>query len=209
MSLINLLRKLAWRLLGVDYQHMLYLVDKVYFKEDKYSRKGIKSYDHNAVVWRWSDGPVTVGKYTQIADGVRFIADNGEHLIGCVTSYPFLTTDLTKSHANKKGIKVGNDVWIGQSSIILPGVTIGDGATVGAGSVVTKDVPPYCVIAGVPAKVISEKCSEEEKIKMIELAWWDWPKEKIKAVSQDFAMSIPEFLDKYYNGRGIDNSTGI
>lgn len=197
MSLKDKIRHYIWRFLGVDYRHILYVVDYVYFKEDKNCTKGHRSYDHNAKVFRWTDARVTIGRYSSLADNVRFIIDSGDHLTGRVSSYPFVGNRKYNPNLGQ-GIEIGNDVWIGQSAIILSGVKIGDGATVAAGSVVTRDVPPYTFAAGVPAKVIYEKCTQEEKAKMLELAWWNWDDEKVDGAKDDFALTIPEFLDKYY-----------
>ena len=77
---------------------------------------------------------------------------------------------------------MGNDVWIGYEAVILAGVTIGDGAVVGARAVVTKDVPPYTIVGGVPARPIRKRCSEETIARLSALRWWDWPPERIAAV---------------------------
>ena len=82
---------------------------------------------------------------------------------------------------NRGDIVVGSDVWIGYEAVILSGVTIGDGAIVGARAVVTKDVPPYTIVGGVPAKPIRKRFSEEDIAQLLELRWWDWPQEKIAA----------------------------
>lgn len=76
--------------------------------------------------------------------------------------------------------KIGNDVWIGCNVVIMPGVAVGDGAIVGAGSIVTKDVEPYAVVAGSPAKKLKMRFSSDEVAKLKELQWWDWPDEKIR-----------------------------
>ena len=82
---------------------------------------------------------------------------------------------------NKGDIVVGNDVWIGYEAVILAGVTIGDGAIIATRAVVTKDVPPYTIVGGVPAKPIRKRFSDEEIDQLLELKWWDWPPEKIAA----------------------------
>lgn len=96
-----------------------------------------------------------------------------------------------------KTTNIGNDTWLGHGAIILPGVQVGDGAIVAAGSVVTKNVSPYAIVAGVPAKVIKYRFSEEiiEKLKYIQ--WWDWPIEDIKIRLRDFQGNIEDFVKKY------------
>ena len=87
--------------------------------------------------------------------------------------------DITKTWDNKGDIVVGNDVWIGYEAVILAGVTIGDGAIIGARAVVTKDVPPYTIVGGVPAKQIRKRFNEETIDILLKLKWWDWSKERI------------------------------
>ena len=87
--------------------------------------------------------------------------------------------NVADSWDNKGDIVVGNDVWIGYEAVILSGVTIGDGAVIGARAVVTKDVPPYTIVGGVPAKPIKKRFSDESIKKLQSIRWWDWSKEKI------------------------------
>ena len=88
--------------------------------------------------------------------------------------------DVASAWDNKGDIVIGNDVWIGYEATILSGVTIGDGAIIGAKAVVTKDVPPYSVVGGVPAKKIKQRFDAETIQKLQQLKWWDWPDEKIR-----------------------------
>ena len=87
--------------------------------------------------------------------------------------------DITKAWDNKGDIIVENDVWIGYEAVILAGVTIGDGAIIGARAVVTKDVPPYTIVGGVPAKQIRKRFNEETIDTLLKFKWWDWSKERI------------------------------
>lgn len=194
MNIVGHIRTLLWRLLGVDYGHILKVIDNVYLDEDKYTNIGKHTYNNNALVFRWCDAPIIIGKYCSIANGVRFIVDNGLHMIKRVTSYP-----LKSNYNNTKsdGIIIGNDVWIGQNVIILPNVRIGDGVTIAAGAVVNKDIPDYCIVGGVPAKVIYHKCSDEQKGIMKKIAWWDWDEEKINKLNIDFQLSISDFILKH------------
>ena len=88
--------------------------------------------------------------------------------------------DVAKGWDNKGDIVIGNDVWIGYNAIILSGVKIGDGAIVATGAVVTKDVKPYEIVGGIPAKVIRKRFSDEVIIKLQKMKWWNWPVDKIK-----------------------------
>lgn len=187
------LRYFLWRLLGVDYTHVLKVIDKVYLKEDKNVLIGFKSYDNDAVVYRWTDEQISIGKYCSISYDVKFVVDDGKHQYNTISSYPFKSNQISE----KRGIEIGNDVWIGLGCTILYGVKIGDGVTIAAGSVVTKDVEPYTVVGGVPAKLIKEKCSRDEAQKMQEIAWWDWSEEIVESRVADFKLSFSDFINKY------------
>lgn len=190
--MISKLCRFLWRVLGIDYNHMIRVVDMPYLKSDNFTTKGEGTYDNNALVYRWSDAPLVIGRYCAISYGVKFIMDDGKHYTECVSSYPFKNRTPQKG-----GITIGNDVWIGMNVIILNGVTIGNGVTVAAGAVVTTDVPDYCVVGGVPAKVIKHKCTEEEKSVMNEISWWNWSKDSIDANQADFNLSISDFINKH------------
>ena len=126
---------------------------------------------------------------------MKFIIDDSRHTYNVVSNYPFKTNLV----GNKAGIEIGNDVWIGLGVTILNGVKIGDGATIAAGSIVVSDVPPYAVVAGVPAMVVKRKCSEEEAELMSKIAWWNWEDSIIEERLSDFKLDIPVFIRKYGN----------
>ena len=193
MSLKEKIRFCLWRILGIDYHHILRVVDHVFIKEDAYTDIGRHSINNHAMVYRWSDAPLRIGKYSGISYNVRFIMDDGKHKVDGVTWYPFKKHKVGKD----EGITIGNDVWIGMNCTILYGVKIGNGVTVAAGAVVTRDVPDYCVVGGVPAKILKRKCTEEEAAQMNKIAWWDWDDDKVKRCYEDFKLPIPEFIKKH------------
>ena len=95
---------------------------------------------------------------------------------------------------------IGHDVWLGHGAIVLPGYNIGDGAAVGAGSVVTKDIPPYTIVAGQPAKTIRPRFKPETIAGMADLAWWDWEHDQLQVALDDFRTLAPDrFIEKYRN----------
>ena len=190
--MISKLRRFLWRVLGIDYNHMIRVVDMPYLKNDNFTTLGEGKYDNNALAYRWSDAPLVKGRYCAISYGVKFIMDDGKHYTECVSSYPFKNRTPQKG-----GITIGNDVWIGMNVIILNGVTIGNGVTVAAGAVVTTDVPDYCMVGGVPAKIIKHKCTEEEKSVMNEIFLWNWSKDSIEANQADFNLPISDFINKH------------
>lgn len=125
-----------------------------------------------------------IGKFCQIATGARFIMNAANHVMNAVSTYPFKL--FGKSWANaemnpvcKGDTVIGNDVWIGNSATFLQGVTIGDGAIIAASSVVTKNVEPYTIVGGNPAREIRKRFDPKTIEFLLHLRWWDWPIEKI------------------------------
>ena len=129
-----------------------------------------------------------MGKFCSIACGAKFLFTSANHTQKSLSTYPFPiffdewdldVEDITSAWDRKGDIIIGNDVWIGYEAVIMSGVTIGDGAIIGARSVVTKDIPPYTIVGGVPARQIRRRFSEETIAALLELKWWNWPREKI------------------------------
>lgn len=131
---------------------------------------------------------LVIGKFCSNACGARFLFNSANHTMDSLSTYPFPLffeewesdrKDVAASWDNKGDIIIGNDVWIGYEAVILAGVTIGDGAVIGTRALVTKDIPPYTIVGGVPARPIRKRFSEETISSLLEIKWWDWPKEKI------------------------------
>lgn len=145
--------------------------------------------DHN-VLYQYpiNHDRLIIGKFCSIACGVKFILNCANHSMTSLSTYTFPLffeewhldkKDIVQSWDNKGDIVIGNDVWIGYEAVILAGVTIGDGAIIGARAVVTKDVPPYTIVGGVPAKIIRKRFDEDTITTLLELKWWDWSKNRI------------------------------
>lgn len=128
-----------------------------------------------------------IGKFCAIARGVEFIMNGANHRMNSATTYPFnimgggweTFAPKLKDLPFKGDTVVGNDVWIGQHVTVLPGVHIGDGAIIGANSVVAKDIPPYCIAAGDPCRIIRKRFDDELIQYLLTLKWWDWDADKI------------------------------
>lgn len=158
-----------------------------YLSADKrYSQYEIGEYTYGApIVLSKQDGVVLkIGRFCAIAEGVK-IHLSGEHGMEWITTYPFdVLFDKAKKYngyAKSRGdVIIGHDVWIGSEAMILSGVTIGNGAVVGARSVVTKDVAPYAVVVGNPARQIRTRYDAETIAQLESIAWWNWPIEKIE-----------------------------
>ncbi len=129
-----------------------------------------------------------IGKFCSVACGVRFLFTSANHTLRSLSTYPFPLffdqwgldkRDVRDAWDHRGDIIVGNDVWIGYEAVVMSGVTIGDGAVIAARAVVTRDVPPYTIVGGVPAKPIRKRFSDDVVRKLERLRWWDWPEDKI------------------------------
>lgn len=143
-----------------------------------------------------------IGKFCSISEDVTILL-GGEHNTNWISTYPFNQmlneVNAQSGHPKSKGIvEIGNDVWIGNGATILSGVKIGNGAVIGARSLVAKDVLPYTIVAGNPAKFIRLRFTEEQINNLLKIKWWDWPVTKIKVeLPTIMSTNIDEFIDKY------------
>ena len=140
-----------------------------------------------------------IGKFCQIASGVRFIMNGANHAMGGISTYPFEVfgkswSNTISNDLNKGDTVIGNDVWIGNSVTIMPGVKIGHGAIIGTNTLVTKDVAPYTIVGGNPGKLIRNRFDQQTIDFLLELAWWDWPIERITKHVKDIASGNLETL---------------
>lgn len=141
---------------------------------------------HVTNFYPWSRDKLIIGKFCQIAGGVEFMMNDANHQMNAVSTFPFYTLEGWSMEAPppedmpfKGDTVIGNDVWIGQNAVILPGVHIGDGAIIGANSVVGSRVEPYTIAAGNPAKLIRKRFDDELTALLLEWKWWDKPAEEI------------------------------
>jgi acetyltransferase-like isoleucine patch superfamily enzyme len=159
-------------------------------EEPPYSALRVGRHSYGGHVLTFPGSPqfeVTVGAFCSIAPEVEFMASGGGHKPDWITTYPLrwglgISGSSFTGVSRRGGITVGNDVWIGWGATILPGVTIGDGAVVGARSVVTRDVRPYAVVAGNPARELRRRFSDEQVEQLLEIAWWTWPDEELAQI---------------------------
>jgi acetyltransferase-like isoleucine patch superfamily enzyme len=139
----------------------------------------------NPKIHSWGEGAsLEIGSFTSIASGVQLFL-GGEHRVDWVTTFPFnkLWSDAKEisGHPKTKGnIRIGNDVWIATEAIVMSGVTIGDGAVIGARTVITKDVPPYSIVVGNPGSVVKKRFDDSTIQKLLDIEWWNWNDSKIK-----------------------------
>lgn len=139
-------------------------------------------YDSSLKVRSWGEGSkLTIGSFCSIADNVEIFL-GGNHRYDFISTYPFKAkgwggNDNVYSNGD---VIIGSDVWIGSGAKIMSGIEIGDGAIIAAFSVVTKDIAPYSIVGGNPAKLIKKRFSDEKIKRMLEVCWWDWPDDLIK-----------------------------
>lgn len=130
-----------------------------------------------------------IGKFCSIACGTKFLFNCANHTLKSLSTYTFPLfyeewelekSNITTAWDNKGDIVIGSDVWIGYEAVIMAGVHIGDGAIIAARAVVTKDVPPYTIVGGTPARKIRKRFDAEVIQQLLKLKWWDWPTDKIR-----------------------------
>ncbi len=139
------------------------------------------------VLYNYGSERLVIGKFCAIATNVKFLMNGANHKLDGISTYPFpafgngweKAMDKLINLPSKGDTIIGNDVWIGYESLIMPGVKIGDGAVIAAKSVVVKDIPSYVVIGGNPARSINQRFSDSEIQMLLEIKWWDWEIEKI------------------------------
>lgn len=156
------------------------------------------------------DGAVwcaTIGKFANIAASVRINATNHPTWRPTLHHFTYRAADYFDGAENdhdffswrrENRVSIGHDVWIGHGATVLPGVTVGDGAVIGAGAVVSRDVAPYTIVGGVPAKLIRERFPKSVAERMQALAWWDWDHDRLFGALEDFRhMDAEQFIEKY------------
>jgi virginiamycin A acetyltransferase len=147
---------------------------------------------------------LVIGKFCMIASGVTFIMNGANHLTDAISTYPFAVFGKGWEHAmdgkaypNKGDTIIGNDVWIGYNASIMAGVTIGDGAIIATKSVVTKDVEPYTIVGGNPAREIKKRFPDDIIQRLLKIKWWDWNIEKITKNLQHLTNTNLDILEEH------------
>lgn len=171
---------------------------------------GIGTYGIPDVFEFGDDTILRVGSYTSIASGVRILL-GGEHRTDWLTTYPFPAMmkglEDIKDYAPSKGdVVIGSDCWICADAMILSGVTIGHGAIVAAGAVITRDVAPFAVVGGNPGKFIRWRFDEDIRQQLLSAAWWDWPMEEVKSVARMLSGADIDAFLRYIESRPGDRT---
>lgn len=149
----------------------------------------------------------SIGKFSNIASHVRINATNHPMWRATQHHFTYRAGDYFEDAENEDGffdwrrdhrIHIGHDTWIGHGAIIMPGVTIGNGAVVGSGSVVTKDVAPYAIVGGSPARLIRMRFDDKLVTRLHDLSWWEWSHSQLRERLDDFRnLQVDEFVEKY------------
>ena len=157
-------------------------------------------FERNNVLYHYpvNGDRLVIGKYCSIACGAKFLLNSANHTLRSLSTYPFPifyeawgtpVSEVSSAWDNRGDIVIGNDVWIGYEAVILSGVHIGDGAIIGARAVVTRDVEPYTIMGGVPARPIRKRYDEETIQRLLALRWWDFPPEQMPSISKSVVTS--------------------
>jgi virginiamycin A acetyltransferase len=149
-----------------------------------------------------------IGRYCAIATGATFVMNGGNHRIDGISTFPFPIFEAWRGKwagemdfPTRGDTRVGNDVWIGYDALVMPGVTIGDGAVVATRSVVTGDVPAYAIVGGNPARVIRRRFDDAAVERLLAIAWWDWPPERVSEAIPLISGGDVDALEAFAAGR--------
>lgn len=175
-----------------------------------------QDFEKNNVLYQYpvNGDKLIIGKFCSIACGAKFLFTSGNHSLKSLSNYTFPiffdewdldSKNITSAWDNKGDTVIGNDVWIGYDAIIMPGVKIGDGAIIGTRAVVTKDIPPYTIVGGVPAKPIRKRFDDKTIEKLLSIKWWNWDKEKIKQNIQSIQSGNINNLIWFVISKSIDS----
>jgi virginiamycin A acetyltransferase len=169
------------------------------------------AFERDAVLYAYGPERLIIGRFCAIASGVRFILPGANHADLGPSTFPFGifgepwadTMDLVMGASSRGDTVVGNDVWLGYQALVLPGVTIGDGAVVAAASVVASDVAPYAVVAGNPARVVRRRYDDEDVARLLRAAWWHWPIELVTEHARTIMAGDPARLEAIAVDHGL------
>jgi len=145
------------------------------------------AFETRNVLYHYGPEKLVIGRFCALGEGVRFIMNGANHRMDGPSTFPFPIMggswadhlDLITGLPARGDTVVGDDVWFGYRTTVMPGVRIGSGAIIAAGSVVVDDIPDYAIAGGNPARVIRNRYSDEDIGRLLALAWWDWPPERI------------------------------
>jgi len=171
-------------------------------------------FERNNVLYGYGPERLVIGRYCALAEGVRFVMAGANHAMLGPSTFPFgifggawaeTTMDLVMSAPSRGDTVVGNDVWLGYRTLVMPGVTVGDGAVVAAASVITSDIPPYAIAGGNPARVLRMRYEPDDVDRLLRAAWWNWPVELVTEHARTIMAGTPAELEAI--ARGLTSSS--
>jgi virginiamycin A acetyltransferase len=173
------------------------------------------AFEREAVLYAFGPERLIIGRFCAIASGVRFLMPGANHADRGPSTFPFGvfgppwddTMDLVMSAPSRGDTVIGHDVWLGYSALVLPGVTIGHGAVVAAASVVARDVRPYAIVAGNPARLVRSRFEAEDVERLLRAAWWNWPIELITEHARTIMAGSPKELERIATQRRLAEPT--
>lgn len=169
-------------------------------------------FETNNVLYPFGPEKLIIGRYCAIATGTRFIMAGANHPTHGVSTFPFTifggtwaeqTMDIITSIPSRGDTVVGNDVWFGYNSLVMPGVRIGDGAIIATGAVVTGDVAPYTIVGGNPARVVKQRFGDDDVDRLLRAAWWNWPVELVTEHVRTIMSGTPAQIEKIARDNGL------
>jgi virginiamycin A acetyltransferase len=168
-------------------------------------------FEQDAVLYGFGPERLVIGRFCAIAAGVRFLLPGANHADVGPSTYPFgifggpwaTAMDLVMSGRRRRDTIVGSDVWFGYEALVMPAVSIGHGAVIGAGSVVASDVPPYAIVAGNPARVVRFRFPDHEIQQLLRAAWWNWPMQLITEQVRLIMAGSPAELEQVAAANGL------
>jgi virginiamycin A acetyltransferase len=169
---------------------------------------GATAFESKAVLYAFGPERLVIGRFCAIAAGVRFLLPGANHADLGPSTFPFgvfgppwdNTMDLVMAAQSRGDTVVGSDVWLGYQALVMPGVMIGHGAVVAAASVVSRDVPPYAVVAGNPARLVRMRYEPDDVERLLRAAWWDWPVEQVTQHARTIMSGTPADLARIAEG---------
>ncbi|WP_271220488.1 CatB-related O-acetyltransferase [Streptosporangium carneum] len=180
--------------------------DYTYYDDPEHATE----FEQRNVLYAYGPEKLVIGRYCAIATGTRFIMAGANHPTAGVSTFPFTifggdwaerTLDILTAMPTRGDTVVGNDVWFGYDSTVMPGVRIGDGAVIATGSVVVSDVPPYAVVGGNPGRVVKRRFDDADVERMLRAAWWDWPVELVTEHVRTIMTGTPAEIEAIADSR--------
>nr|WP_026928833.1 CatB-related O-acetyltransferase [Glycomyces tenuis] len=172
-------------------------------------------FEERNVLYAYGPEKLRIGRYCALAAGTRFIMAGADHPMVGVSTFPFAifggdwaeaTLDIVMNVESRGDTTVGNDVWFGYNTTIMPGVTVGDGAIIASGAVVTADVSPYAIVGGNPAKTIRRRFDDADVERLLRAAWWDWPVELVTEHARTIMAGSPADIAAVAADHGLERA---